>query len=133
MIKEIAPEDAWPLRQKVMWPHKDIDYVRLPDDPYGKHYGYYIDAELISVISLFEQAGNVQFRKFATANVHQGKGYGTRLLRYALESLTWKNCSRVWCNARINKTVFYEKFGLKKTSTLFEKDGIIYVIMEKYL
>ncbi|ELR68827.1 GCN5-related N-acetyltransferase [Fulvivirga imtechensis AK7] len=133
MIKEITADATWPLRQEVMWPDKDMDYIRLPDDSNGRHYGYYVDHQLISVISLFEQSDSIQFRKFATANPHQGKGYGTQLLQHVLDSLVGTGHCRIWCNARIDKALFYEKFGLKKTATRFEKDGVSYVVMEKLL
>jgi predicted GNAT family N-acyltransferase len=38
---------------------------------------------------------------------------------------------RIYCNARVNKVAFYEKFGLRATGSAFSKSGKDYVIMER--
>jgi hypothetical protein len=35
LIKAIQAEDTWELRRQVMWPDKEIDYVKLNDDSSG--------------------------------------------------------------------------------------------------
>jgi GNAT superfamily N-acetyltransferase len=61
----------------------------------------------------------------------QGKGYGSILLQYIFDFLEEKNMSRIWCNARISKAGYYQKFGMKETATTFEKEGMGYVVMER--
>lgn len=130
-ILEIPVYKVLEIRHTVMWPTKPIDYVRLPNDEEGRHFGLYINDELVSVISLFIENSQAQFRKFATLEKHQGKGYGTILLNEIMSIAQENKLSKIWCNARVEKSSFYEKFGMKATDKTFEKGGVSYVIMEK--
>ncbi|WP_378956519.1 GNAT family N-acetyltransferase [Pelosinus sp. sgz500959] len=132
-IKKISMEETWNLRQKVMWPTKSIDYVKLKDDDRGIHYGGFIENRLISVISLFLHDKEAQFRKFATCIVMQNRGYGTQLLEYMLAEANHMGVNRIWCHARMDKVSFYQRFGLEKIGDSFERDGKQYVLMSKYL
>jgi len=113
-----------------MYPDRDIDYVALPDDDKGIHMGYYVNGEPVSILSLFLNNGELQFRKFATLQEQQGNGYGTKLMEWMLDYAHDMKFKRVWCNSRENKTDFYKKFGFTETDSIFEKDGYKYVIME---
>ena len=42
-IKETELEKVWELRYKVMYPERDIEYVKLEDDEKGIHLGIYTD------------------------------------------------------------------------------------------
>ena len=75
--------------------------------------------------------GTAEFRKLATKVDRQGKGYGSQLLSYLMEYAAQQNISKILCNARIDKTCFYQKFGMTKTVKTFCKGGLNYVIMEK--
>lgn len=130
-IRTIEAEQAWRLRHEVMWPERDPDYVKLPDDEEGVHYGLFVMDRLVSVVSLFANGEEAQFRKFATARDMQGRGYGTRLLFYALDAAERAGTQRIFCNARAEKAAFYRKFGLRETDTTFEKGGRLYVVMER--
>ncbi|QNK60908.1 GNAT family N-acetyltransferase [Paenibacillus sp. PAMC21692] len=114
-----------------MWPEKEFDFIKLYDDGLGKHYGLFEGGELVSVVSLFAQGDQAQFRKFATLAAHQNKGYGSRLLKYVIGEAEKAGVKRIFCNARIDKAVFYEKFGLRATGAVFSKSGKDYVIMER--
>lgn len=131
IIKQIEKEQAWHLRHEVMWPEMPFDYIKLADDEAGIHYGLFKDEKLISVVSLFIDQEEAQFRKFATLEDEQGKGYGSTLLKYVLNRANDHGVKRIWCNARTNKVEFYKKFGLEKTATTFSKGGKDYIIMEK--
>ncbi|MBD0378945.1 GNAT family N-acetyltransferase [Paenibacillus sedimenti] len=130
-IRNITKEMAWEVRHRVMWPDKDMNYVKLKDDDEGIHYGFFAGERLVSVISLFINRHQAQFRKFATLDQEQGKGYGSKLLQYMMDEAQARGVQKIWCNARSNKTDFYARFGLKETSDIFTKDGQAYVIMEK--
>lgn len=130
-IKKISAQETLPIRHKVMWPNQTIAYVRLPNDATGRHFGLFVKDELVSVISIFKENQAIQFRKFATLNKFQGKGFGTQLLRFIISLIEEEGYDRIWCNARVSKTEFYNKFGFQKTAKLFEKGGIGYVVMEK--
>ena len=130
-IDQISADQTWPLRQSVMWPNESLDYVKLPKDDLGIHFGLHLNEELVSVISLFVEEGNAQFRKLATASSVQGNGHGTALLTHAMNYLCALKVNRIWCNARRDKTSFYEKFEFIKTGHEFIKSGQHYVIMER--
>jgi len=131
LIHPIPYQSTWPIRQQVMWPTKPIDYVKLANDPEGLHFGLKRGEKNVSIISAFIQGEEAQFRKFATLQEEQGKGYGTMLLAFLLEKLQQIGVQKVWCNARVEKAEFYERFGLVQTAQTFSKGGITYVIMEK--
>lgn len=116
-----------------MWPAEPLDYVKLPNDDIGIHYGLFVAGKLISVISLFVDGDEAQFRKFATITSEQGKGLGTRLLSHLMEKAELLEIKKLWCNARLDKTSFYHKFGLKETAHSFVKNGQSYVVMEKFI
>ena len=130
-IIEITADETLPIRHQVMWPNKPIDYVKLPNDNEGLHFGLFLDKKLISVISLFINDGEAQFRKFATLENYQGKGYGSILLNEIIQVAGKKSLKRIWCNARTNKMDYYKKFGMVVTDSTFRKGGLDYVIMER--
>ena len=132
-IKETELRKVWKLRYEVMYPEKDIEYVKLEEDEKGIHLGLYADDKLMSVISLFTENDSIQFRKFATLAAEQGKGYGTMLLNEVIDYAERNNIKKIWCNSRIEKTEFYEKFGFKKTNKKYEQDGRRFIIVEKIL
>jgi GNAT superfamily N-acetyltransferase len=133
IIQSIRYTDTWPIRHQVMWPDEALDYVILSEDEKGLHYGLFIDDRLISVVSLFVDHNEAQFRKFATVSEQQGKGIGTALLTHLMKEVQSMGITRLWCNARTEKASFYQKFGFQKTNQEFSKKGQIYVMMEQYL
>ncbi|WP_243835372.1 GNAT family N-acetyltransferase [Maribacter spongiicola] len=130
-IIEITSQQTLSIRHQVMWPTKPLDYVKLPNDNEGLHYGLVLCNELISVISLFINDGEAQFRKFATLENCQGKGYGSLLLNEIMQIAANQSLTRIWCNARQNKTDFYTKFGMTITEKTYVKGGIDFVVMER--
>jgi predicted GNAT family N-acyltransferase len=132
-VKTLNVDDIIPIRHQVMWPDQPLDFVKIPEDKLGIHYGLFDQGRLTSVVSVFINGQEAQFRKFATLSEDQGKGYGSHLLRHLFSELSNKDIDRVWCNARVEKTDFYKKFGMVSTSQTFHKSGIDYVIMEKIL
>ncbi len=131
IIRPIDHHQILSIRHTVMWPNKSPEYVKLPNDETGRHFGLFIQDKLISVISIFETEGAIQFRKFATLNAYQGQGLGSKLLRYIIGLVEKEGCQRIWCNARVNKINYYHKFGMQETDIRFEKGGVQYVVMEK--
>ena len=129
-IKEIEAEETYSIRHQVMWPNKPLEFVILDNDDIAKHFGLFKGYTLVSVISLFTDGKRAQFRKFATLSSFHGNGYGSLLLKHLLASISQTNVTTLWCNARKDKTSFYERFGLTQTSNRFVKSGVSYVIME---
>ncbi|MCI3922963.1 GNAT family N-acetyltransferase [Paenibacillus sp. TRM 82003] len=129
-IRSVTKEQAWGLRHEVMWPDRELDYVKVPGDETAAHYGLFDGARLVSVVSLFADGEEAQFRKFATARDAQGRGCGSRLLTYVLEEARLAGVRRIYCNARTEKAAFYRRFGLRETAQTFSKGGKDYVVME---
>jgi len=132
-IRQIEACQAWALRQKVMWPDKGIDYVKLEQDSSGIHYGLFQGLQLISVISVFLADEAVQFRKFATHCKKQRQGLGTQLLQHVLDEAAVMGARRIWCNARLDAAGFYRKLGFREVGEPFERDGLQYVRMSREL
>ena len=133
-IKSIPAEETWPLRHVVMWPNMPFDFIKLPEDTKGKHFGLFLGTNLVSVVSLFQtEVGIAQFRKFATKTNEQGKGYGSKLLSYLIEFSQEQAFHTLWCNARADKTDFYKKFGMFETQETYTKQNVKFVILKKVL
>ncbi|MDF2547543.1 MAG: family acetyltransferase [Anaerosolibacter sp.] len=130
-IKKLNKEEVWDIRHRVLWPDRDRAYIQLEDDDEGIHLGLFVEDKLATVISLFLKDDVAQFRKFATLQEEQGKGYGSTLLEYALKEASLLGAKSIWCNARKNKTYFYSRFGLVEKGGVLEKGGQQYIIMEK--
>lgn len=131
IIAEVPYNDVLQMRTKVMYPDKDIDFVKLEDDDRGLHIGVYENEELVSVMSIFLHGREVQFRKLATRTDMQRKGYASALMQWLIEYANDMRFERLWCNARTNATEFYKKFGYEETDVRFSKNGYEYVIVEK--
>lgn len=116
-----------------MYPNWSIEEVKLVNDFEGIHFGLFDNNALISVVSTFITEESMQFRKFATLNSEQGKGYGSLLMAHIIEFAKDKGCPRLWCNARCNASAFYAKFGFTETEEKFHQDEHDFVIMEIYL
>lgn len=130
LIKQIVASETWPLRHKVMWPNKPLDFVVLPNDEEGLHFGLYEKEMLVSVISLFINGNEGQFRKFATDDNFQGRGYGTKLLNHLIAEAKKLNIRSLRCNSRITAIEFYQRFRMKVASDIIRKNGKDYVMME---
>lgn len=130
-IKEIKPSETLDLRHRILSPNKSVDSIILTEDDVGQHFGIFQSEKLVSVISLFVENDNAQFRKFATETTEQNKGYGSILLNHIIEESLKNNIKNLWCNARMSALKFYEKFGFEVVSEKWIKNEIEYVKMER--
>lgn len=131
IITEAEYNDVLALRQQVMYPDKDLDFVRLLDDNRGLHIGVFENEELVSAMSLFIEGRDVQFRKLATRKDMQGRGYASHLMKWLIDYAMDIKLDRLWCNARKDVVGFYKQFGYSETEESFSKNGHDYVIMER--
>lgn len=131
IITETPYQDVLNMRRQVMYPGKDTEFVKLPDDEQGLHIGAYENGELISVMSIFLHGRDVQFRKLATRNDMQGKGFASALMQWLIDYANDMKLNRLWCNARTNATDFYKKFGYEETDKHFSQNGYEYIVMER--
>lgn len=131
IIKNIKASETWDLRHRVMAPNRTFDSIKLAKDDEGLHFGLFQDKKIISVISLFIEKDNAQFRKFATEISEQNKGYGSILLNHVIEESIKNNVKNLWCDARMTALGFYEKFAFEVVSEKWIKNDIEYVKMER--
>ncbi|WP_456313180.1 GNAT family N-acetyltransferase [Pseudomonas shirazensis] len=129
-ISAIQPSQTWQIRHEVMWPDQPFEFVQLPEDDFGLHFGVFVDEKLVSIVSCFITDEEMQFRKLATLEQFQGQGIASELLVYIFELAKQKGLKKVWCNARTNKKDFYGKFGMTDTNKTFSKAGQEFTIME---
>ena len=129
IIKAIHWEDALPIRHAVLWPNKPPSFCKIEDDETANHYGVFIENKLVCVASVYIQQQTARLRKFATLSDFQGKGIGSYMLAYLIETLKILDLEVFWCDARETALPFYQRFGLEKQGSRFEKSGIPYYKM----
>jgi GNAT superfamily N-acetyltransferase len=133
-IHPIAPAQTYALRHAVLWPEKPLDYVKLPDDDAGQHFGAFEAEKLVAVISLFVGPDGVaRFRKLAADPAWQGRGIGSALLRHTIAAAVAQGAHALWCDARYHTLAFYEQFGLRPEGEVFYKGPIAYVRLQRAL
>ncbi|WP_290792024.1 GNAT family N-acetyltransferase [Flavihumibacter sp. UBA7668] len=135
-IIELPLKEVLAIRQEVMYPGKSIELANVQGDETAIHWGLQINNKTVSVISLFDSekyGKSLQFRKFATLTIEQGKGYGTMLLNAVVDYAVEKRYQAVWCNARLTALSWYQKFGFQQEGHVWNKNGIDYIILYKHI
>jgi predicted GNAT family N-acyltransferase len=134
-VRRISPRETYPLRFKVLWPHKHKEEwcsMEGDDAPEAFHLGVFTeDNKLISVGSFLQDvhpefSGDNQFRlrAMATDPDYSGKGSGSLLLNEAFVILNQKHVQMLWCDARLKAVPFYEKLGFIRIGETYEKPNI---------
>ncbi|TSD65979.1 GNAT family N-acetyltransferase [Inquilinus sp. KBS0705] len=132
-IEQITPQLTWRLRRDILYPGQYLHDMEMEEDNHGYHFGAFEDNALVAVVSLFQRDNDWQFRKFAVSDTVQKQGIGRQLLIYITNFVIREQGTRLWCNARLSATGFYEKQGFTKTGHEFQKNGFDYIIMQKQL
>jgi GNAT superfamily N-acetyltransferase len=132
-IEQIRFDLTWRIRHEVMYPDLPYDTIKLDNDEEGTHFGLFVHNRLTAVVSVFNKDKIYQFRKFATIESAQGKGYGSLLLNYIINYMKDMGAEKIWCNARVSAAGFYNKFGFTQTDQRTVSNGIDFVIMELQL
>jgi N-acetylglutamate synthase-like GNAT family acetyltransferase len=133
VVEQIFPSLTWRIRHVTMYPDHPFDFVKLPKDFDGVHFGIYVDHELSGVVSLFIDGDVGQFRKLAVLPSAQHQGLGTQLMDYLIDFCKVQKLTKLWCNARVNAADFYLRLGFQTTDKTYTADGFDFVIMEKNL
>lgn len=128
-IERITAEQTLPVRHQVLWPDQPMTFCRVPEDDEGKHYGVFIDGNLVCVASVFIEGQLARLRKFATLPDYQGQGIGTKVIEWILRDLSASNVEQFWCDARESASGFYRKFAMKPYGERFYKGDIPYFKM----
>ncbi|MDQ6597891.1 GNAT family N-acetyltransferase [Bacillus salipaludis] len=113
-IRKVDQEQVWGLRHEVMWSDKPFEYIKLEDDDLGIHFGLFKESTLVSVISLFIDNEEAQFRKFATLQQEQGKGFGSELLESVLKEAKIHGVKRIWVMPERIRWIFIKSLVYKR-------------------
>jgi GNAT superfamily N-acetyltransferase len=129
-IRAISAEATITIRWSILRPGYPKETAIFPgDDAAGtRHFGVFLDEELVGVASLYEAqlpenpgtGPTVQLRGMATLPKVRGTGCGRALLAGCVEAASRMGCVLLWCNARKTAVEFYRKHGWKVCSDEFE-------------
>jgi ribosomal protein S18 acetylase RimI-like enzyme len=132
MIRRITQQEVFPLRSAVLRNNKPEEECVLPTDGAEGifHLGYFEEERLICIGTFFPEdypekgSRGFRLRGMATDPDFAGKGFGARLINFAINELTSAQASYIWCNARSTAVGFYQKLGFEVISAEFEVPGI---------
>ena len=127
-IRPIKAEQTHAVRKQELRKNVSLSHVMAGDEePDTLHLGIFFSGELVGIVSLmrasipfFKDSPQYQIRGMATSGMHQGKGFGKRLLKEAENRLQALGVEVVWCNARVVALDFYLKMGYAIHGTIFE-------------
>ncbi len=119
MIQFIKAEEALPLRSKVLRNNQPLAQCRFSKDNIGFHLGYFEDGALASVVTFFEEdypelgTGGYRLRGMATKPEFSRMGFGSALIKFAIDELKKRGAAYIWCNARSSALEFYLKLNFE--------------------
>tara|TARA_B100000767_G_scaffold264648_1_gene279767 strand:+ start:97 stop:534 length:438 start_codon:yes stop_codon:yes gene_type:complete len=128
-IRKIAPKECYPIRQKVLWQHKNIDDcgIAIDDQKDAFHLGAYLNDELVCIGSFFKQnhaefsaPRQYRLRAMATLPKAQHKGLAKILLEKSFNEFKLHNIDLLWCDARVVAKGFYSKLGFVTNGDSYE-------------
>jgi predicted GNAT family N-acyltransferase len=132
-LKRISSDTARTLRRVVLKKNQPDSEFFYPDDDSETtfHGGLFFDNQLIAVASMFKQKhplkdleNSWRLRGMAVSHKYQRNGYGNKVLEFCIKNIKNSNAKILWCNARLEAVGFYEKYGFKIVSDLFEIQNI---------
>jgi GNAT superfamily N-acetyltransferase len=132
-IEKINTETTFKVRNAVLRPNQPVESCYFDGDNLftTSHYGYYMKGNLVGIISAFEKINEnwsndrqIQVRGMAVLDDFQKKGIGKQLLQHLIKVAKENNSTLIWCNARKNAVLFYEKNGFDVMGAAFEIEGI---------
>lgn len=127
IFRSIPADLTYELRLKVLWPDSPIERVMVPGDEEALHVGAFEEDDLIGVGSFFFDLPFVRLRKLAVLPEKQGCGIGSNLIRFAASQPEVQKADQLWCDARQDAVVFYQRLGFTLEGDTFEKTGVSYV------
>lgn len=144
LIREIAPEDTYAIRHRILRPGRPLEEVQFSGDHDSStvHIGAFVNDELAGIATLvknsqpdFQSKLQYQLRGMAVLPEVQGQRIGQQLLRWGESFLKEEGRAELlWCNARETAVKFYEKNDYKMHGDFFEIPNVcVHVVMYKYL
>jgi len=133
LIKFISAEDTLAIRNEILRngkPGSDDCKFRQDEEEGSFHLGLFVEGKLVSIASFHKcnhtdyYGKGYQLLEMATLNEHRGKGYGNKLINFAVVFLRRQKAEYVWCNARKVAYHFYFRLNFKFISDEHEVPGI---------
>lgn len=135
-VRRVRAELTHGLRHRVLRPHQtlaEMDYDG-DEDATTLHLAAFCPAsaaEPAGVVT-FNRAGlpidprpgDYRLRGMAVDAAWQGRGVGKALVLHGLQAVGEAGGRRVWCNARLTATGFYERLGMHAVGQTFDIAGI---------
>ncbi|MCB0401013.1 MAG: GNAT family N-acetyltransferase [Flavobacteriales bacterium] len=133
-VRLISPEETYPLRLEVLWPHLDrLDQCGIDvDETEGTfHVGALKDGKVVAIGTFliqrneqFDAKKQYRLRAMASSPDVRGGNYGKRVIDFALDKLKNEGIDLLWCDARKIALGFYEKMGFEVTGDFYEVRNI---------
>ncbi|MFB6182163.1 MAG: GNAT family N-acetyltransferase [Candidatus Magasanikbacteria bacterium] len=87
--------------------------------------------QVVSVVQVFFENGNITMDWLATREEYRGKGYAKKLMDYILEKLSKQDIEKVEINSHIDLVSLYQDWGFEKTGEPKpDESGEMHVEME---
>ncbi len=128
-VRRAKRDEIIDLRHRVLRTSLPRSEAMFPGDelPTSHHFAAFVDGDPNAIgcatfhQNTWQDQPAFQLRGMATDPAWAGKGVGTTVLRFAIESIRLASPIRVfWCNARLIAIPFYEKLGWRIASERFE-------------
>lgn len=142
LIKEVRLEEIIPLRHKILRTGKPISTCYFEEDKRKGtfHLGAFALNNLVGIatftphISTNDELINYQLRGMAVEKNQQGNGIGKEIILQAITVLREQKVKLLWCNAREDAKIFYQKMGFKVIGDSYEIPSVgIHYKMQKPL
>ena len=125
-IRRVALDEVIDLRHRVLREGLPREAAVFEGDSASdaRHYGAFDHDRLIGCVTLHPSRWDGdpawQLRGMAVADAHRSRGIGRRLLDFLEQDLAGSPVRLLWCNARAPAAAFYQKFGWRIVSNVFE-------------
>lgn len=134
LIREVSPEETWPLRHQILRPHQTFEKVKYAQDflPTTIHLAAFQNKQICG-IATFEKENHPDFPAYKLSYRLRGmavdpslrkSGVGRRLIEFAEEKLQQMHVDFLWFNAREVAFPFYEKLGFGFHGAMFDIEDI---------
>ena len=143
-IREIRPEETYPIRHEILRPGRPLKEVQFEGDfePTTFHLGAFLQEKLVGIATYvknphkdFEPTEQYQLRGMAVLPEVQKMHLGQRILLAGETILREKKNTRfLWCNARETAVDFYRKNNYQTHGDYFEIPNVCtHIVMYKRL
>lgn len=93
------------------------------------HFGAFIGDDLVGTATLQAVDGKLKMRQVAVAKAGQHKGVGRALVKACEVEAKRQNTEKLYCHARAEARIFYEKCGWVVSGEVFTEVGIDHYLM----